>query len=119
MEGERLTSLFRYFCCREVRHRVRLRGQNTVDRVRRGNADPSNQSELRKVLDNDMQRAWEHRLERQLYVTQIIPGAEHRVSIPMTDVLAFPLTHNWHGTVNLYIQSFIRILRISVEESRW
>ena len=35
-----------------------------------------------------MQRAREHRLERQLYVAQILPGAQQRVSIPIIDVLA-------------------------------
>lgn len=76
-----------------------------MDRVRGGKADPSYQSELRKVLDNDMQRAREHRLERQLYVAQILPGAQQRVSIPIIDVLASYHIHIYIHTHSTHIQS--------------
>lgn len=71
----------RVLCCREVRHRIRLRGQNVGNRVWRGEADPPDTGELRQVLHHDMQRAREHRMERQLHVAQIVPRAKQRVSI--------------------------------------
>lgn len=68
------------FCCREVRHRIRLRGQDAGDRMRRGQADPPDTGELWQVLHHDMQWAREHGVERQLHVAQIVPRAEQRVS---------------------------------------
>lgn len=87
-------------CCREVRYRIRLRRQDAGDRVRRGEADPSDSRELRQVLHHDMQRARQHRVERQLHVAQIVPRAEQRVStctsqrlymLPMIDFIQLTL----------------------------
>ena len=72
--------MHRAFCYREVRHRIRLRGQDAGDRMRRGKTDPLDTGKLWQVLHHDMQRAREHRVERQLHVAQIVPRAEQRVS---------------------------------------
>lgn len=73
--------------CREVRHGVRVRGQDAGDRVRRGEVDPPDTGELRQVLNHDMQWAREHRLERQLHVAQVVPRAEQRVSTARVVIL--------------------------------
>ncbi|EGI58402.1 hypothetical protein G5I_13499 [Acromyrmex echinatior] len=67
----------------EVRHRIRLRGQDAGDRMRRGKTDPLDTGELWQVLHHDMQRAREHRVERQLHVAQIVPRAEQRMHMEL------------------------------------
>jgi len=48
--------------------------------MRRGKTDLLDTGKLWQVLHHDMQRAREHRVERQLHVAQIVPRAEQRVS---------------------------------------
>lgn len=65
----------------QVRNGVRVRRQNTDDRMRTGRPDQSDTRQLRPLLDHHLQRPWERRLERQLYVGQEPARAAHQVSV--------------------------------------
>lgn len=71
-----------HVCCRTtpVRHGLRLRGQDTQDRVQGRRTDPVDPSQLRKVFHHHLQWPRQHRMERQLHVPQIPPSPSQQVS---------------------------------------